>query len=370
MIVESKSPKKRFEFIDIAKGFAIIAVVLWHIGFAIDEIELFPFKTMFAGGMWHVPVFFILSGFFIKETSILNTLAFIKGKIISVHLVTLCFYIPAVLLHNVFIHCGFYSLSVEYGGKYVTEYALIDFFKQCLLAICFAGREPIVGPLWFAYVLSLAFIGYALLTCICRKIFGPDRYEKIRLVFCVLLAVVSAVLSNKLGLTINRFSNTLVVMLLLSIGQYVFQNAKVSFKSWYALGVALLFVWQSAVLNGNVNLNDNVYKDLFQLICGSICSLYVICFISIRISNTVVGKFIGFVGRKSFYIMALHFVSFKIFALLLNTFFMPCRIDFLTPNAKDNIFLLAGYMLFGVCVPLLVALIVSKVKKFVSVLVK
>ena len=352
----------RLCYIDIAKGFAIIAVVLWHINISFGECKLLPIKTIFAGGMWHVPVFFMLSGFFLNDEKIINTFSFIVGKLKSIHLFTLFFYIPAVLLHNTFFAIGFYSLNANYAGKAMSLYSYSDYLKNLAAAICFAGREPIVGPLWFAYVLSLAFIGFAIITRLCFSFKKNVDYKKIRLIICLVLACFSAVISNKLGFTLNRFSNTLVVMLLLAIGQFVFQERKVTFDSKFIFTITLFLAWQNSVLNGDVNLNNNSYNDIFHLICGSFCSLYVICFISKKISETWLGIFLVFVGKKSFYIMALHFLGFKIFAAIIKIFNTEYRLDFLTPNVNSNLYLWLGYFLFGLFFPLFVSYIVTKFK--------
>lgn len=354
--------RQRTEFVDIAKGFAILAVVLAHIHFDVWGSDLFPTRAILAGGMWHVPVFFILAGFFIKEEKLANTFQFVKGKLKTVHLLTLYFYIPAVLLHNVFFSIGFYSSTVKYSGKYIMMYDTSVFLKNILAAVFFAGSEPIVGPLWFAYVLSLAFIGYALLTMLCRKLFKESNYEKMRFFVCLLLTVVSAILSNKYGLTISRCSNTVVVMLLLAIGQYMYQKKKMTFDSWLFFGMSLLLFWQNAVLSGHVHLDVNRYHDVFHLVCGNIAALYVICFISKKIVNTSIGAVLKMIGEKSFYIMALHIFFFKVFALIVRNWKPETTVDFLTPTVGGNVLLLLGYVAFGVFLPIVVAKVVDIIK--------
>ena len=63
---KTSPPNQRYAFVDIAKGFAIIAVVLWHINFANDFNAAFPLKTILGGG-WNVPQLFLIYGFFLNE---------------------------------------------------------------------------------------------------------------------------------------------------------------------------------------------------------------------------------------------------------------------------------------------------------------
>lgn len=53
----------RIEWVDIAKGVAIIAVVMGHIGFPYPGSVLIP-TTRLLYELWHVPVLFMISGFF------------------------------------------------------------------------------------------------------------------------------------------------------------------------------------------------------------------------------------------------------------------------------------------------------------------
>ena len=147
--------KNRENWVDIAKAFAIIVVVFGHINFQYPELTLFPIKTLFAS-LWHVSVFFMIGGFFLSEDKLAVPTLFIKGKILRLYLPILYIYLPAVLLHNIFFNLGFYSLDIDYGGKHVDLWTVKDFVTNILKTIFLAGREPVMGAMWFAYVLFMA----------------------------------------------------------------------------------------------------------------------------------------------------------------------------------------------------------------------
>lgn len=46
----------RSQWVDIAKGIAISAVVLFHISYSFPNLKLLPVTALF-GYAWHVPVF-------------------------------------------------------------------------------------------------------------------------------------------------------------------------------------------------------------------------------------------------------------------------------------------------------------------------
>lgn len=95
------STSRRSLSVDITKGITIIAIVLGHIGYNYPSGILVNTKDLFIY-LWHVPVFFIVAGFFIKEEQLVQPKLWFKKKFSSLYLKILYFYIPAVLLHNNF----------------------------------------------------------------------------------------------------------------------------------------------------------------------------------------------------------------------------------------------------------------------------
>ena len=101
---------KRSISVDITKGVAIMAIVLGHVSYLYSSNSLVD-SEVFIYSLWHVSVFFILAGFFIKDDRLVQPKLWFKKKFSSLYLKILYFYIPAVLLHNVLIKIGWYSLE-------------------------------------------------------------------------------------------------------------------------------------------------------------------------------------------------------------------------------------------------------------------
>lgn len=342
---------KRFLSVDIAKGISIIAIVLGHINFQYPAGQLVNTKDLFIY-LWHVAVFFLLAGFFIKEEQLVQPKLWFKKKFSSLYLKILYFYIPAVLLHNVYIKIGWYSL--ESTAQVINTYSMIDFAKQTVLAICLGGREPIVGAMWFVYVLFMALIGLSIVSWLIKKLAKDERqYEWMRGIALLAMCIVAGILSNKYGLTIRRFSNTFTAMLLIYVGKIMYQKMKLSFDNGYLAIVCGLVAFEVACMLGGVALNGNEYKDILQLLVAAPAVLYIIMYIGKHIETNFVGKAIAYIGKDSFYVMALHFVGFKLCSLSLNI--AGCgggNLADLTPNIGNNISLLLLYAVFGVGFPL------------------
>ena len=117
-------------------------------------------------------MFFIVAELFIKEEQLVQPKLWLKKKFSSLYLKILYFYVPAVLLHNVLIKIGWYSL--ESTDPVINTYSMIDFARQTVFAICLGGREPVVGAMWFVYVLFMALIGLSIASWAVRKISKND----------------------------------------------------------------------------------------------------------------------------------------------------------------------------------------------------
>lgn len=338
--------------VDITKGVAIIAIVLGHITYSYPNCKLLDSSALFYG-LWHVAVFFIVAGFFIKEEQLVQPKLWFKKKFSSLYLKILYFYVPAVLLHNALIKIGWYSL--ESTDPVINTYSMIDFAKQTVLAICLGGREPIVGAMWFVYVLFMALIGLSVVSWAIKKLAKDERqYEWMRGIALLAMCIVAGILSNKYDLTIRRFSNTFTAMLLIYVGKIMYQKMKLSFDNGYLAIICGLIAFEVACMLGGVALNGNEYKDILQLLVAAPAVLYIIMYIGKHIEANVVGKAIAYVGKDSFYVMALHFVGFKFCTLALQG--IGCggaNLCDLTPGVDGNNLLLFVYALFGVGFPLL-----------------
>lgn len=308
--------KQRSISVDIAKGIAITAIVLGHISYAYPKTSLLDAHDLIY--LWHVPVFFILGGFFIKEEQLLQPWTWFKKKFLKLYLKILYFYIPAVLLHNVFINIGWYS--TESVNPVISSYITIDFVKQTVLSILCAGREPILGAMWFVYVLFMALIGLSLISWLLNKL-NKDKSKLSCLRFIILLAftIVSGIVSNKYGFTIRRFSNVFTAMLLIDIGWIMNKKWQLKYNNKYIVVICALIAFEIVCMLGGVELNGNEYKDITQLIIAAPAVLYCIMYFSKKIEHTLIGKGLAKAGFDSFYIMALHFVGFKVCTISLHT---------------------------------------------------
>ncbi|MBR2154101.1 MAG: acyltransferase family protein [Bacteroidaceae bacterium] len=358
--------RPQIRYINIAKGFAIFAVVLWHLRFEMGN-DFFPIANLF-GAMWHVPVFFMLSGFFIREEKLLQPKSFIRNKMKRLYIMLLYYYFPATLMHNCLLDWGWYDTTIDYHGKFVTYWNCSELLKRIAECMAFAGREPIMGAMWFVYVLLLAFIGYSLVSTVVHRIVKEEKkYEIYKALLLLFLVIVSCVFSEKFSLTIPRVNNTFTAIWLIYCGYIIRNVVKVDFNNGYVAIAAFLLLYHTAMIGGGISLNRNYYHDAFFLTGVSFSALYIVCYLSRKIEFTWGGIFLEKCGKESFHIMALHLVGFKFGIIIINLLGANIFLADQMPKLGSNYLYVVILFTFGITFPLVFMYLFRKVKTFVIV---
>lgn len=262
---------------------------------------------------------------------------------------------------------------MEYVGKYVTVWGGQDLIKNLIAAVFFAGREPLLGAMWFVYVLFMALCGLSLISCILQKVVVHDgtRYEYVRCVTLFLLCILSCTLTNIWGITVPRVNNTITAIWLIYVGMLLVQKKHITFDNgWIAL-ISGILAWHSGVMQGRgVGLAANEYQDVVTLTITSCACLYVICYVSKKIENNILGTVLRVAGKESFYIMGLHFLAFKALTSLLILCGYDRLLAELCPTVGSNILLFILYLVCGVALPVIFIVLFRKIKSVVILIKK
>ena len=350
----------RVGYVDIVKGIAIIAVVMGHISVQLPECDCLPsYRSLIY--MWHVPLFFLVSGLFVDDRKVQRGFfSFCWRKVKQLYLFALFFYIPALLLHNWFIELGWYRTDVPIGNKIISEWSLMDMGLSIGKVLLCMVREPILGAMWFVYVLLFAFIGYAIITWVCGRMKIPDLWKFV--VLCV-LAFVSSILTRVYGVMIPRVSNVFPAMLLIDVGRILFRYGvkRVRLDDWRVAIVSLVVLLILCTIFSGCFMNTNDFPDILVLVISAVSAFYLFSFIGSKIEHTIVGRVLSYFGRNSFWIMALHFVGFKICSLILICLFhQPVPLYMLNPDVGNSFSLWLMYLIFGIFISLLPKLVFGK----------
>lgn len=114
------------------KGLAITGVVAGHAGIE-TVIETFV-------NYWHLPVFFFVSGYFLKQKHIDNWKGYIASRFRRLIIPFLLAAIIALLLHNSLL-----DLNVI-DGRYYDQTEIKQELKHMLLL---TSNEQLIGAMWF-----------------------------------------------------------------------------------------------------------------------------------------------------------------------------------------------------------------------------
>lgn len=364
LIKGKNDEKKRYEWLDIIKAICIISVVMFHIGYnsnikILNTIWSYLYKI---SDLYKVTIFYCVAGITLNNDKLKNTFAFLKHKFKKLYLKVITIGIIAVLLHNVLINIGFYKLGLSYSGKIMNFYDFKNILSNIIYTLLLGNREVILGAFWFVYSLIICFIMIAFIEFLINKINFIKNKREFRLLVTFSLMVVSIIASNILNITIPRFSNSLVGMFLLDFTNYLFINKKIEKINPYLLFGCLICIL-IAPLFGEITMNKNTITSPYYFIVVVVSALYLLIFISKKLENIKIFKFLQYIGKNSFSIMAFHLIGFKIGGLILNLFGLDVNITLLLPNACNILFLIY-YLMSGILISLFINFILKSLLKF------
>ncbi len=289
------SEKKRVGYIDVARGIAIICIVLGHLD--VNNINRVVYT-------FHLPIFFLITGYFISDKDSIQE--FIRKKVrtlIVPYLITCCVMILAAVL-IAFSTGGFYG-----AGMAVREWGLAT--------VCGSGNvyiKPIyirtVGALWFLWA---TFWGSILLR-IALKFKGEQRV--LFLAATVLLGYFSAKLFW-LPLCIQRGCFALLFMY---IGYLCKQEKSRISGISKELKLFILFaaamVWIDFMLNFQGFWLVILYfgrgiVDIFASLCASLCLIELSKLTERHLP--AIGSGMEFLGKNSLILLTVHNVEYHFF---------------------------------------------------------
>ncbi|MGN1256844.1 MAG: acyltransferase family protein [Bacteroidaceae bacterium] len=294
--------------IDILKGIGILMVVMGHSGCPAN------LRTIIY--MIHMPLFFLASGYFLKEKRLLDFPQFMRGKIRTLYVPFIKYSIAFLLLHNLLIDAG--VMSTEYGAEY---YSPDMMFLRLVLRLVFMEvyTEQLLGTYWFLQALFFCYVLLSLSHSL------ASRFTK-----------------KPMGNII--FSLTLFLALLVSTLHLLFPGFKTVCIYRICMGAA--FVWighllskrvvttrllllSTLLLTGIFFLHPASMKeqsdsiDFLSLIVSGTCGFIVLHKVSWLINKTkgvipnCISRVLAYMGRESFYIMTFHILAFKIVSFII-----------------------------------------------------
>ncbi|MGF7436990.1 acyltransferase family protein [Lentilactobacillus senioris] len=322
--------KKRIQWVDIAKGIGIIAVVISH---AIHPIDTHFFDVSFKVlYWWHMPLFFIIGGFFLKPivTNWEGIWGFFKKKVwpnIVIYFVAGTFLILAshYLDGSTWAYTRDYFIRLIYGGRSLNDNLTVFWFITVYTGSLITTTAIISWiknvPAQFITALSMFAVGVSY-----------KHWDLVEFKFLDMDVV-------------------LITTFYMLVGYYVFKHLKET--SWhYSLGVAIMGLYLFLIYlsyNGHFKfrmfLKAHTFNNTFLLMYLPLVLCFGIFIICIWMEQTSLFGWLSVVGKHSMIIMYLHRLTFDYFNR-----FMIFR------NWESQVIL-------GVIVPLLIGLVYEQIKR-------
>lgn len=279
--------KERLLYVDIAKGIGILLVVWGHIGNWGCIAPLYRLISYF-----HVPIFFMLSGFFFPSKP--NYKDFFISKIRR-------------LLKPYYIGGG---ISFLLGVYMFQTNEITDFFDFVI-----GGRT--VGPLWFLTSLFCSMVIFYSIV---------NHHQCLKIVFSAICLIISYFLfRHHVYLPLNMDMSLMMIPFLYlgnEIRKVHFTREQMIGVCWIAfLGLFSCFVYD-CIHDTDVTNYYNQTIGIFPMVvfsafCGSLC-VYSSAYLIAESNIKVVKKYLSYIGQNTLVILIFHQTIFKRFLISLN----------------------------------------------------
>lgn len=280
--------------VSIAKALGIILMVLAHSGFSyIGDVAI---------NMFHMPLFFFMSGYCFKDRYLANPKAFIKGKVKKVYIPYVEYSILFLLLHNVFVLCKLYNESGLYSLHDIINRAIHIFLSMGL-------HDQLLGGYWFMGNLFWGVLIAYFFLLICRN------NTVIGIIFSLVISMIMNGLEIHIPVISVYYSDFFSSAFILAGIYYKRKGFIFEMKSYFILPISIILLALGTIYWRGCVPNIDMWKILPYYFTAIIGTLGVFS-ISKLIKGTI-ADILNYLGGKTLAVLTWHFLSFKLISLIL-----------------------------------------------------
>ncbi len=343
--------------VSFAKGIGIMLMVLGHTFFSV-----YGYTVIY---MFHMPLFFFLSGYCFRVSHLDDFRNYAKKRISRIYIPFIKWGLIFLFLHNIFFHLNIYNGTFGFEGEVSQLYGVSDYMKKTfLIFFCLSGNEQLLGGYWFLHTMFFAsFIFYGLL-----KLKMPIVGGLIALLLSVLLYFKGIPVVN-IYCGAKEFFAVSCMMAGYLYKSYSIDKFVDKYSIYVILICALLLISGSVYWHGEMLDMNWIYTVPYFIsaIAGSIIVLKLSKLFAEktrRLSNLVSN-----IGNKTIEILTWHFLCFKIVSLMIIAYYgRPiehlAEFPIMRPYNTQGWWIC--YFVIGVAVPVMGTVCTSKLSKFIS----
>ena len=327
---------KRLNWIDVAKGICILAVIIGHMGNTNVNKIVFPF---------HLTVFFILSGYTLKENNLDKEYLSNKFKRLMIPYFITCFFIALMDIFNIIVVNHNYTI-----------YSISNIIKKDLIRTFFAsgsisnfgeinlnGR---IGAIWFLPAMFFSLI-------ISKMII--QKYEKyfIRFIVSIAMALVGIVFSKFIWLPFSLQSAMLACPFII-FGKYMKdKNIIDKINMEQCIIFCIIFILGYKLNKTTIGFVIASMQDLIITPIVGLASSMIVIKISKIIEKS---RALRYVGKNSLYFLCVHLFLLETSGYYINKIYTKLNIE---PKYYLS-------FLIHVIVCLMATVIINLLKKIIS----
>lgn len=337
-------------YIAIAKALGIMLMVVGHSGCP-DYLYRFIY-------MFHMPLFFFCSGFFMKPAEkFVDVRKFVFRRFKGLYWPYVKWSLLFLLFHNLF-------LSWElYDPDYINYYSRSDFIDRFLhIVFTMTGHDQLADPFWFFKQLLLSSILVFVVEYALRSFRSKLKYL---IVFLVLLSL--TIISKFFGWGLPVIWNLSIIFLsacFFFLG-YIYKRFELKsippYLGFLALMILILGVY---LYDDYLDMLWYTWKNVTLYIVMALVGVFMALSFSQIMERTPFNHILYYIGNHTMIIFILHLLIFKIVSLLkIFIYHMPYNqlADFKVIQEYNDFFWVI-YSIVGVSLPLVLERIVYKFK--------
>ena len=296
--------KKKNGVISILKGIGIILVVIGH-SRCPDVLNNWIFS-------FHMPLFFIASGYLYKSEYFLQPGEFFLRKVKSLYWPFVKWSLIFLLLHNIFFDLNVinnvYGISTRFSYYDILS-NMVDVFTKMT-----SYDNAICGAFWFFRSLFVGLLFFTLGTWLINKFFNTKTSVLLVTLIFGLAGGIKTILGKDIPNWPQGGYREIMAVYFIGFGYLIkiyFSKYLTDWRIAFA-GLAILCISAFSMPTNMSYQNQTMQKWMTICITG-VVGFFFIYFISILINRRsgIIKKVLAFYGDNSIYVIIFHFLFFK-----------------------------------------------------------
>lgn len=343
-------------YISIAKAFGIILMVIGHSG---CPNVLIRFLYMF-----HMPLFFLCSGYFFKNISeTISFKTFCKKKVKGLYFPYLKWSLFFILLHNLFFHIDIYN---SFTNSYI--YQTTDYLKQLTKTIVMTDHELLIRPFWFIKELLLSSILIAFISLLRYKLFPKLSHE---ILLAIMFIATNFFKLTNLCLPILGDCSVLTFSAVYLYSGMVFRKFEKKIPvNIYTTGFTMLATLiGSYFFIGDIDMRYATLHNITPYYLLSISGIIMTFNLSKWLNKKPINYYLYYIGNHTMPILALNLLALKI-GNIIKIYIYNMQIEMLSSYTiiyEHNHLFWVIYTIIGVTVPLLCYSLYNNITKIFNI---